>query len=65
MGEELNDGRPAIEITPRMIEAAAEELWDWVVFRKGYHDTMPMEWAREEAVAILKAAFKASDKGER
>ena len=43
-----------IEVTPEMIEAGAEELWDWI-FRSGYDDTFSVEVAREPAAAILRA----------
>lgn len=45
------------EITPEMVEAAAEELWDWVI-RCGYNDTFSVEVAREPAEAILRAALR-------
>ena len=45
-----------IEVTPEMIEAAAEELWDWIL-RSGYNDTFSVEIAREPAAAILRAAY--------
>ena len=48
-----------IVITPEMIEAAAEELWDWVL-RCGYNDTFSVEVAREPAKDILNAALLAA-----
>lgn len=46
-----------IEITADMIEAGAEELWDWVL-RCGYDDTFSMDVARGPAEVILKAALR-------
>lgn len=45
-----------IEVTFEMIEAGAEELWDWVL-RSGYNDTFSIDVAREPAKAILEAAL--------
>ena len=45
------------EIAPEIIEAAAEELWDWVI-RCGYNDTFSIGVARAPAKAILEAAFR-------
>lgn len=55
MGERDN---PGIEITDEMVERAAEELLDWVAFRTGYDQTMPIETARKEARTILVAALQ-------
>ena len=52
--------RPApedIEITPEMIEAGAETLWDWVL-RSGYNDTFSVDVARGPAETILVAALR-------
>ncbi len=51
-----NVGLPEIEITPDMIKAGAEELWDWVL-RSGYDDTYSVVVAMEPAEAILRAAL--------
>ena len=48
-----------IEITSVMLDAAANELWQWVAFRTGYDSTMPLQTARKEAELILRAALAA------
>lgn len=50
--------RPAcedIEITPEMIEAGAEVMWNWVVDR-GYDDTATVDDMKEPTGLILKAS---------
>ena len=46
-----------VGIAPEMVEAAAEELWDWII-RSGYNETFSMDIARAPAKAILAAAFR-------
>ena len=45
-----------IEVTPEMIEAGAEELWDWIL-NMGYDETFDMVIARPQAELILRAAM--------
>lgn len=53
-----NDVTPIRIVTAPMIDAAADELWKWIVFEMGYDETMPLNAAREQAKRILGAAIE-------